>query len=78
MISKHNFTYEMPTISELSQVELDIVMGGAVTAAKLSATAGVLAGASLVAGGPTNPVGGALLAAAATTEMIAVVVSIFG
>lgn len=65
-------------ITDLSQQEMDTVSAGISTAEQLSGTAAALAGASALTGGPSNPVGGALLAAAATTEVIAIVVSIFG
>lgn len=67
-----------PSIVELTFDELEAVLGAASTAEKLSDTAVGLAAASLLAGGPSNPIGGALLAGAATTETIALMFSAFG
>ena len=64
-------------ITELALEEIDAIVGGMSTAEKLSGTATLLAGGSLLAGGPTNPIGAGLLAAAGTTEMLAVVATIF-
>lgn len=66
------------SIVELTFDELEAVLGAASTAEKLSGTAVALAGASALAGGPSNPIGGALLAGAATTEVVALMFSAFG
>lgn len=65
-------------IVDLMSSELDAICGGETSdGEKLAATAGIIATGSALAGGPTNPLGAGLLAAAATVEILAITVSIF-
>ncbi len=78
MIASTQALNKTSSIIELTFDELEAVLGAASTAEKLSGTAVALAGASALCGGPSNPVGGALLAGAATTEVVALMFSAFG